>query len=344
VAFTANEHWRAQFHQAFARIFSVRRSLKRKALNMRKTAVMAGILVVALTAAAAAQQQDEKAIRSLAESFVKAYNAKDAKALAALFVANGEIVNQEGKSVQGQEAIQREFAQIFKQQPKAHIKATLRSLRFLGPNLAVEDGSSTVSNETGATEERNLYTVIHVKQNDQWRMASARDLPDQTSSGKDEIKQLDWLVGQWVDESPDKLVETTYRWSDDHRFLVSEYKVQIEGQPAIAGTERIGWDPLAQKIRSWEYDSHGGFGEGLWTRNGNQWIVKMTGETHDGQIASSTNIITQVSKDRTTWQSKDRVIGEEWMKDIEEIPVVRKPPMPSTPVKGTKPVQKGETL
>jgi uncharacterized protein (TIGR02246 family) len=311
---------------------------------MRKTAIMAGVLVAALTAAAAAQQQDEKAIRSMAESFVKAYNSKDAKTLAALFVAGGEIVNQEGKSIQGQEAIQREFAEIFQKQPKTQINVAVKSIRFLGPTLAVEDGSSTVADQAGQSLERNLYTVIHVKQDGQWRMASARDLPDQAASSKEEIKQLEWLIGEWVDESPDQLVETTYRWSDDRHAIVSEYKVQIGGRSAMVGTQRISWDPLAQKVHSWVYDSQGGFGEGLWTRNGDQWIIKMTGETNEGLAASSTNIINRVSKDRTTWQSRDRVVGEEWMKDIEEIPVVRKAPKPTTPVTGTNPKSKGETL
>ena len=29
-------------------------------------------------------------------------------------------------------------------------------------------------------------------------------------------------------------------------------------------TQRIGWDPAAKQIRSWEFDSEGGFGEGTW--------------------------------------------------------------------------------
>ena len=175
-------------------------------------------------------------------------------------------------------------------------------------------------------------------------MASARDLPDVASSASEEIKQLDWLIGQWVDESPDNFVETAYRWSDDHLSIISDFKVQIAARPAMNGTQRISWDPLANKIHSWVYDSQGGFGEGLWTRNGNQWIVKMTGETEEGKVASSTNIITRMSKDRTTWQSRDRVVGEEWMKDIGEIPVVRKAPTPSVPVTDTNHKVKGETL
>ena len=72
----------------------------------------------------------------------------------------------------------------------------------------------------------------------------------------------------------------------------------------MTGTQRIGWDPVTRNIRSWVFDSEGGFGEGVWTREGNKWIVKKTGVTGDGKIASATNIISQVSKHRMTWESR----------------------------------------
>ena len=37
----------------------------------------------------------------------------------------------------------------------------------------------------------------------------------------------------------------------------------------------------------------------------------MTGVTRDGKTASSTNVTTMVSKDRMTWQSRDRIVGDE---------------------------------
>jgi hypothetical protein len=96
----------------------------------------------------------------------------------------------------------------------------------------------------------------------------------------------------------------------------------------MSGTHRIGWDPAEQKIRSWVFDSEGGFAQGLWARDDNRWVVKMTGVNREGKTASSTNITTKVGKDRMTWQSRDRIVGDDVLPDIEEIPIVRKPPMP----------------
>ena len=333
---------------------------------MHRTMVIAGVLVAALSAAAAAQQakpnrqatsttagpqatppaqtrpDDEKAIRSAVETFTTAYNAGNAKTLAALFLANGELVNEEGESVQGQDAIERAFAGIFQAHPKSQIKVAIQSLRFVSDSLAIEDGTTAVTHASDQPVERNRYTVVHAKQDGKWRMASARDLPDEPS-GSEEIKQLAWMIGEWVDESPTALVITSYRWADEGRAILSEFKVQVGGRPAMTGTQRIGWDPLTRKLHSWAFDSESGAAEGVWTRNGNQWIVKMTGVTHDGKTASSTNVTTMVAKDRMTWQSRDRVVGDETRPNIEEIPIVRQPPKPIKATTGARADSRGES-
>ena len=275
-----------------------------------------------------AQQRDEKAIRLAAEAFAKAYNAGDAKAIAALFVADGEIVNEEGQSTQGREGIERTFAEIFKEHPKTHMDLATGSIRFVGPDMAFEDGVATAIDEPGEPAERSPYTVAYTKQDGKWLTASAKDLPDAPPTPEEQLKQLEWMIGDWVDESPDAVVITSYRWTDNQCYILGEFKVQTGGRPLMTGTHRIGWDPVAKTIRSWAFDSEGGFSEGIWSRDGNQWIVKMSGVTRDGKIASATNITTRVSKHRMTWQSRDRIIGGEKMPDIEEIPIARKPPAP----------------
>jgi len=285
-------------------------------------------MATAASASGPEHQQDEKAIRLAAEAFAKAYNAGDAKAIGSLFAADGEIVSEEGQSTQGREGIEQVFAGIFKEHPKTHMDLAIESLRFIGPDMAIEDGMATVTHGPDEPAQRSPYTVVHAGRGGKWLMASARDLPDDTPTPEEQLKQLQWMIGEWVDESPEALVMTSYRWTDNQCYILSEFKVQVGGRPVMTGTQRIGWDPLAKKIRSWVFDSEGGFGEGIWTRVGNQWIVKMTGVTRDGKIASATNITTHVSKHRMTWQSRDRIVGGEKTPDIEEIPITRKPPPP----------------
>jgi uncharacterized protein (TIGR02246 family) len=282
----------------------------------------------AASAPGPAHQQGEKAIRLAVEAFAAAYNAGDAKAVASLFVADGEIVSEEGRSTQGREGIGQVFAGIFKEHPKTHMDLAVASIRFIGPEMAVEDGMATVTQGPGEPAQRSPYTMVHVRRDDKWLVASARDLPDEAAAPEEQLKQLQWMIGDWVDESAEALVMTSYRWTDNQCYILSEFKVQVGGRPVMTGTQRIGWDPLAKTIRSWVFDSEGGFGEGLWTREENRWIVKMTGVTRDGKIASATNVITRASKDRMTWQSRDRIVGGEKTPDIAEIPIARKPPPP----------------
>ena len=305
---------------------------------MRTMAIVAAALVAAVVAttgnvkAASPEQSrtDENAIRLNVNAFTKAANAHDAKALSALFAPDGELVNEEGHAVQGREAIERTFAAVFQAHPKMRLAVTVQSIRFVGPTLAIEDGTSTIMNTSGEGAEHNRYMVVHVKQDGRWQMASARDLPDEENSGGDELAKLEWMIGQWVDESPTALVITSYRWDADRRAILSEFKIQVGGRPAMTGSQRIAWDPSMKKLHSWLFDSEGGFAEGVWTRNGNQWIVKLTGTRRDGSTASATNVTTRVTKDRMTWQSRDRVVGDEVQPNIDEIVIVRKPPQPGT--------------
>jgi len=274
------------------------------------------------------QQGDQRAIRLVVDAFAKAYNTRDAKALAALFTPDAQIVDEEGNAARGREAIERVFGRVFSKHAKGRIEIAVQSIRFVSPAVAVEEGTSTVTRAPGEPPERSRYMVVHVNQDGRWQMAYARDTSDEAASAESELKQLQWLIGDWVDESPDSLVMTSYRWADGERFLIGQFKVQIAGRPAMTGTHRIGWDPLAKKIRSWVFDSEGGFAEGLWTREGNRWIAKMTGVTREGKAASATNITTRVNKDRMTWESRDRVVGGETTPNIEPVAVVRKPPSP----------------
>ena len=282
----------------------------------------------AVIPAQSARQADEQAIRAVAAAVVNTYNAHDAAALAAQFTKEAEIVNEDGAAFQGREAIERTFARIFQEHPESRMEVSIQSIRFVSPTVAMEDGTTTVTHRAGESVEHSRYTVVRVKQDGKWLMASARDLPDEDSEAEDELERLDWLVGEWVDESPDALVRTSYRWTDNHRFLLSEFTIVIGGRPAMNGSQRIGWDPSAKAICSWVFDSEGGFAKGVWARNGSHWIAKMTGVTRDGRTASSTNVITRVSKDRATWQSRDRIVGGEVAPEVEAMPIVRKPPMP----------------
>jgi hypothetical protein len=110
-------------------------------------------------------------------------------------------------------------------------------------------------------------------------------------------------------------------------FLLQEFKLRMNGRDAMNVSQRIGWDPVTKAIHSWVFDSEGGYGESVWTRDDEGWIIKATGVRPDGTTASATNSLTPTGKDGYIWRSTDRIHGDE-VQPPTEVKVVRKPPEP----------------
>jgi uncharacterized protein (TIGR02246 family) len=268
---------------------------------------------------------DEKAIRANVAQFVKAFNAGDAKAVAALFTPDGQIEDKDGHVHTGREAIAKTFAQLFKELPDKNIEVFVESIRFLGPDLAIEVGSTKETPSPIDPPEYERYTALHVKRDGKWQMALARDEEGPGASGHEQLQPLAWLIGEWVDDGGSAVVYSTCRWSLDGHFLLQEFDLQLNGREAMKVSQRIGWDPLAKRIRSWVFDSEGGFGESIWSPDGNNWIIKASAVRPDGTTASATNFLTPTGKDGYIWRSTDRIVAEQPQKPV-EVKVVRKPP------------------
>ena len=130
------------------------------------------------------------------------------------------------------------------------------------------------------------YTVVYIKNDGQWLQSAVRDEVAHDLTPHDRLKELEWLVGEWINESQDAIVQTTCKWADDGNFLIREFTMKTHGQPVLSGTQRIGWDPVRGQFKTWIFDTEGGFGEGYWTRNGDQWVIKAEGVRQDGRHAS----------------------------------------------------------
>ncbi len=172
------------------------------------------------------------------------------------------------------------------------------------------------------------FTVVYVKHDGQWLQSAVRDEYSHDLSPHDRLKELEWLVGEWINESQDAVVHTTCKWADNGNYLLREFTMKTRGQPVLSGTQRIGWDPVRRQIKTWIFDTEGGFGEGYWSRNGDEWVIKAEGVRQDGRHASLTNILKRLGKDRASWQSVDRTLGGVAMPGVDEFTLVRKPPEP----------------
>jgi uncharacterized protein (TIGR02246 family) len=270
---------------------------------------------------------DEAAIRANIAAFVRAYNAGDAKAVAALFIPDGVIEDKEGDTSEGRAAIERTFKEMFTAAPQKRIEVFVESIRFIGSDLAMEVGSTKETASPNEPPDYDRYTVLHVKRDGKWQMALARDEEGPPDTAQEELQPLAWLVGDWIDDGGSTVVRSSCNWSEDGHFLLQEFEMQRKGENVMNVSQRIGWDPITKAIHSWVFDSEGGYGESIWTRDGNDWLIKATGVRPDGKTGSATNRLTQTGPDGYIWQSTDRIVGGEVQPPV-EVKVVRTPPKP----------------
>ncbi|MFN2385260.1 MAG: SgcJ/EcaC family oxidoreductase [Thermoanaerobaculia bacterium] len=136
--------------------------------------VFCALIVPAVLAA----DGDEAAIRKVHADFTAAWNRHDPAALAAIWSADGDLVNPEGRWAKGNAEVQKNFADeqagIFK---SSTFTNTVTGVRFLTPNIAIVDASFEIRNATPANAppmtQKGLYKAVMVKDGGTWRTASA---------------------------------------------------------------------------------------------------------------------------------------------------------------------------
>jgi len=116
-------------------------------------------------------------------------------------------------------------------------------------------------------------------------------------------------------------------WHPSGAYLMRDFRITVKGLLASSGTERIGWDPLQQQVRSWLFDSQGGFLEGTWVRKGNQWTVAAHGYSADGKPTHATYVVNPLRDDAYHLAASNRTAGRDELDDF-EMTIVRRPPVP----------------
>ena len=84
----------------------------------------------------AGRAEDEKAIRTVVDRFARAFQDKDARAIAALFTEDGEAVDPQGGTIQGRAALEEHYSARFAERPGDKIEPTIESIKFLAPGVA----------------------------------------------------------------------------------------------------------------------------------------------------------------------------------------------------------------
>jgi uncharacterized protein (TIGR02246 family) len=274
---------------------------------------------------------EEKAVLDGVMAFAKVYETADAAALADLFLDESMIVDPDGNATRGKAAVAAMYETAFKENPGLKLDASVQDIRFLTPDLVRVEGKSRLSVSKGDASEFTGFSTLLARRDGKWRIAEMHEYaaPAEDVTSYDRLKELEWMVGDWVDESDNVKSESSVRWADNRSYLVRTFSVQVEGEKPSTGTMFIGWDPQSGQIKSWLFNSEGGHGEGLWTRtNEKEWVVKASGVLRDGRPTSATQIQAMINKDSVKVSSIDRIIGGVVAPDIVDVVMVRKAPAP----------------
>lgn len=282
------------------------------------------MLSTPLFSAAQDTAENEQAIRQAGKEYVAAFNRHDAKAIAAQWSPDAVYTNRAtGEQVTGRTAIEAQFVELFESQNDLKLDISVESIQFISPNVAVEHGTAKFL-QPEIDPEQVEYTAVYVRRDGSWLLDRVTDEDDKTiPSQYEHLMQLEWMIGAWVDEDEQARIVTECNWTRNKNFINRSFTVAIEGQINMAGMQIIGWDAAAQQIRSWTFDSTGGFSAGTWSQKDNRWYISKKGILPDGRKASAVNVVTFVDDDTMTLQSVARSIDGEIQPNIDEVVIVR---------------------
>jgi uncharacterized protein (TIGR02246 family) len=266
----------------------------------------------------------KSAIAKKAEAFVEAFHKGDAAALAAFWTPNGEYTDEAGKIHKGREAIEKIFQGLFAENKDLKLRIDSDSLRFVTADVAIEKGTSAVFPPGGGPPSRAHFTNVHVKKDGQWYLDSVRESPFVAPANTSHLRGLDWTIGEWTGNTDTGEVERlAFDWTENQNFIVASFSTAAKNVLVGDATVWIGWDPTANNIRAWLFDSTGGFGDGAWTNEGNKLSLKLTVTLQDGKKATATYVLTRVDKDNLTLQAKDRTLDGKEVPNGKEVKLKR---------------------
>ncbi|MGI9519830.1 MAG: YybH family protein [Pirellulaceae bacterium] len=265
-------------------------------------------------------------IEAAIQSYVAAFNGRDAATLAAHWAPEGVYTSRTtGEQVVGRDAITAEFTQIFGQENIPGLAVSTESIEFISPSVALERGTAVVSHSEEDMVETS-YSVVYIKLDGKWLIDRVtEDEIVVQMSNSDKLQPLDWMIGEWIDESEIMTIEINCQWTRNQNYISRTFKVtgdEIES----AGMQIIGWDPVNNQIRSWLFDTDGSYVSGTWTKGEDQdrWVVQSVATLVDGSQGSYTSILEPLEDGSYSWRKVNRVLDGELLPSLDEVIVQRK--------------------
>ncbi len=315
-------------------------------LVQRLAAASLFTVVLAIASAVSSAEQtagksQTAAIHKTIAALEERFNRGDAKGLAALWMTDGDFVGPSGERIAGSKNIEAAFREFFTAHRHCKLRLGVVNVRLVTADVASVEAiaAMTPPPEDLAGEPRS--TILLVLRDGRWLIDNIHEAVGAAPSHYGRLKELGWMVGDWASEANSSSavsVHSTCDWTANGSYLIRKFTIRRKDGVA-GGTEVIGWDPRGHRIRSWIFESDGGFGESEWTRNALGWTIKYRGVLADGSDVSATQTLVHVEADTLTLESTGRTTNGQKQPDMARLTVKRLAVSEQPKMKPNKPAQ-----
>lgn len=273
-----------------------------------------------------ADQNDHDAVTERLQAFSESLATGNMQNLASLLSEDAHLTNPlTDEEVEGRNAIVDYIKERLPALKGKKVVLNITKIDFSQPDEATALTSLQIF-EQDKLVEKKVRKIELDKVNGQWYLSSIKEADIEAPLAPSEtLKSLDWLIGNWKDEDDDQDSSITFstKWDKNKNFIIQDFKIAILEEEDLEGKQIIGWDPIEKKIRSWIFDSDGGFGTAEWTKVDNSWNADLTYTLSDGRRGSAVNIYTPIDATSYSYASVGRDVDGEILPDIEAVTVVK---------------------
>ncbi len=257
-----------------------------------------------------------EAVRQAATAYLKALAEGNRNALLAAWSPDGCYVDAAGRSFQARPMIESEFSAGTK---AGHSIGSIadQTIRLVTPDVAIQDGTTLHTATPGEPVPKSRFTAIWVKRDGKWLLDGIRESVVPLPPTNSRLAELDWLKGTFAGMADDgSQVVVSSELSSDGNFLLREFAIKAPDESEHTVSQRIGWDPLTNGFRSWTFDSLGGYSDGVWKRQADNWIVQNTGVTSKGQHSAATALYTDINAQGFTLEIEAAMLDSDPEPDV----------------------------
>lgn len=246
-----------------------------------------------------ASATDEAALRQVSKDYLAALARSDRQALAEFWVPGGIYIDEQGQSFKVKDLLAKNSGELL---PRAETRVTAASFRFLTPDAAVEDGTSEITPPGAVIPIKGHFSAVWVRSGGRWKLDSLRETRAADETDAQRLAALEPLAGEWAGQSSTTTMHIKAAWNSTKTALRRDISITPQGRPAIHAVQQISWDPKHRQIRSSTSNDDGSHTDGIWSQEGNIWMVLARATHPNGSQTRSTQIFKFVNRDTIMWK------------------------------------------